>query len=91
MQFKTQTTINKRKKTKRLRFNVNRLMDTKISKLYSSKLDEKFNNLNINYCNPTDIYTKFEQVIIITSSEIKGNYRSKIPPWITDDIFDLCD
>ena len=33
-------------------------------KYISSNLEDKFNNLDINYCNPTDIYTKFEQIII---------------------------
>ena len=31
-------------------------MDPKIINLYTSTLDEKFNNLYINDCDPTDIY-----------------------------------
>ena len=67
---------NKRQKIKRVRFNVNRLMNPNISKLYSSKLDEKFNNLYIN-CDTTNIYTQFGQIIINTASEVIGKYRSK--------------
>ena len=67
-------------------------MDPKISKLYSSKLDENFNNLDINDCYTTSIYTKFKQIIINTASQIIGKFRSqKKLPWITDDILDLCD
>ena len=76
MQFKTQITINKIPKKKQLPYNINRLMDPKFSKLYSSNLDEKFNNLYINV-DTTSIYTTFEQIIINTVSEIKGMYRSQ--------------
>ena len=52
-------------------------MDPKISNLHSIKLDEKYNNLDINDFNHTDIYTKLKQIIASTASEIIGKYRSK--------------
>ena len=82
---------NKLKNIKRLHFNVNRLIDPKIVKLYSSKLDENFNNLDINDCDSTDIYTKCENIIISTASEIIEKDRSKKQHYITDDILDSCD
>ena len=66
-------------------------MNPNISKLHSSKLDENFNNLDLKYCDPTNIYMKFELIIISTASEILGKYRRKKYPWITDNILDLCD
>ena len=49
-------------------------MNLKFSKLYSSKPDEQFNNLDINDCNPTDICT---YKVLINSNKhcIRNNMR----------------
>ena len=70
---------NKPHKNKRIRYNVNKLKDPRICKVYSEHLDVKFNELEkiIKDCNPTEIYTKFEKIITSSASEIIGKYRSK--------------
>ena len=84
---------NKPHKNKRIRYNVNKLKDPRICKVYSEHLYVKFNELEktIKDCIPTAIYKKFEKIITSSASEIIGKYRSKKQPWMTDDILDLCD
>ena len=84
---------NKREKSKRIRYNVNKLKDQTISKAYSDHLDAQLSEIekNMKDCDLTEICSDFEQALTSSASEIIGKYRSKKQPWITDDILDLCD
>ena len=82
---------NKRHRSTRIRCNIDRLKYPHISHLYANKLSEKLENIETNNSDPTAMYTTSEDVIIITATERIGNIRKKKQPWITDDIFDLCD
>ena len=52
----------------RIRFNIDRLKDPQISHLCANKLSDKHENIETNNSDPTAIYTKFEDVIIITAN-----------------------
>ena len=66
------------------------MKDPQISHLYVNKLSEKHENIEErNNADPTAMYTKCEDVIISTATEIIGKYVKKKQPWITDDILDL--
>ena len=68
---------NKRHRSTRIRFNIDRLKDPQISHLYSNKPSEKLENIETNNSDPIAIYTTFEDVIISTATEIIGKYRKK--------------
>ena len=62
--LKLKLRLNKPSKNKRIRYNVNKLKDSRICNLYSTNLDEKLNDLekNIKDYNPTEIYAKFKKL-----------------------------
>ena len=74
-----------------IRFNIDRLKDPQIVHLYPNKLIEKLENIETNNSDPTAMYTTFEDVIIITSTEIISKYIKKKQSWIKYGILDLCD
>ena len=83
---------NKREKSKRIRYNVNKLKDQTISKAYSDHLDAQLSEIekNMKDCDLTEICSDFDQALTSSASEIIGKYHSKKQPLITDDILDLC-
>ena len=66
-------------------------MDTHTSKLYREELNMQIGKINISDCVLTTTYTKIEDTLISTATNILGKYRKKKQPWMTNDILDLID
>ena len=82
---------NRTPQSKRIRFNLSKLIDTHISKLYRDELNMQLGKINILDCDLTTAYTKIEDTLTSTASKIIGKYRKKKQPWMTNDILDLLD
>ena len=85
--------ISKPKHT-RLKFGLEKLKDPNVMETFQAMIDGRFVPLTIMSNEDTDIdsmITTFNAAVTETASEIPGKHHQKKKPWITAEIFDLCD
>ena len=86
LKLKTQ----KKHNNPRIRFNVDKLKDPQVARIFEASIGGKFATLNL--LQDIDSLTdNMEETLLETATEILGKDRKKNKPWVTDDILDLCD
>ena len=72
----------------RNKFNLEKLKDPVIEKLYKQKIDEKLSEQNVSNIQDTEgIVQKLNVIMIDAVNEILGKYREKKKSWITNDLW----
>ena len=89
--MKLKLKVNKKPKTTRIRFDVNKLTNGKTADNYKDELEKQLKELDIHKYDLTTSYKKIEDIIIDSARRTIGKYRRKKQPLITNDILDLCD
>ena len=85
--------ISKPKHT-RLKFDLEKLKDPNVLESFQAMIGGRFAPLTIMSNEDTDIesmITTFNTAVTETASKILDKHRQKKKPWITAEIFDLCD
>ena len=89
--MKLKLKVNRKPKTTRIRFDVNKLTNGKTADNYKDELEKQLKELDIHKYDLTTSYKKIEDISIDSATRTIGKYRRKKQPWITNDILDLCD
>ena len=89
--MKLKLKVNRKPKTTRIRFDLNKLTNGKTADNYKDELEKQLKELDIHKYDLTTSYNKIEDIIIDSATRTIGKYRRKKQPWITNDILDLCD
>ncbi|KAK3867667.1 hypothetical protein Pcinc_026891, partial [Petrolisthes cinctipes] len=82
--------VNKPKNT-RLRFNLEKLKDPRISEVFQATVGSKFAPLLQLDEDLEAITNNFNSVMTETADEVLGKSQRKSKPWVTDFILELCD
>ena len=82
---------NKKNKSPRIRFNLDKLKDPTVAEAFQATLGGKFAALDFVHDDIQNVQENFNAAIIETSEEILGRERVKKQKWMNDDILDLCD
>ena len=78
----------------RLKFDLEKLKDPNLLETFEAMIGRMFAPLTITSNEDTGIdsmITNFNTAVTEIASEILGKHRQKKKPWVTEDIFDLCD
>ena len=81
----------KKEKSPRIRFDLEKLKDPDILKIFQAKIGGRFAALNFVHEDIDSITESFNSAVEEIASEVLGKPRKKKKPWITDEILDLCD
>jgi len=76
----------------RLRFDLEKLKDPKVSEDFQAMIGGKFAPLTtLGDKDVEEMTTTFNRIFTETSTQILGKHRQSKKPWVTSDILDLCD
>ena len=78
----------------RIKFDLEKLKDPEVAEAFHAMIRGKFAALSILDADGTDMDTMintFNTAVTNTASEILGKHRPVKKPWVTADLFDLCD
>ena len=82
---------NKKNKSPRIRFNLEKLKDQNVAEVFQATLGGKFAALDFINEDIESIQDKFNTAITETSEEVLGRERQKKQKWMDNNILDLCD
>ena len=71
-------------------FNLEKLKDPKIAKVFQAQVGGKFTALNLIDSNVEMIAGNIKEVLLTTAEEVLGKRWKKIQLWITNEVLDLC-
>ena len=91
MTIKLKLKKNRRQINPRIRYDLEKLRDPNIVELFKANVGGKFAALTLIHDNIDSLTDTIKTVLHETATEILGNKRKKIKPWVTDDILNLCD
>ena len=91
MTIKLKLKKNRRPKNPRIRYDLEKLRDPDIAEMFKANVGGKFAALTLIHDNINSLTDTIKTVLHETATEILGNKRKKIKPWVTDDILNLCD
>ena len=78
----------------RIKFDLEKLKDPEIAETFKAMIGGKFAPLTLldaDDSNMDEMVNKFNVAVTETANEILGKYRHRKQPWVTPDIFHLCD
>ncbi|WP_353817088.1 endonuclease/exonuclease/phosphatase family protein [Acinetobacter baumannii] len=81
-------------KCTRLKFDLDKLQDPEVAKIFQATIGGKFAPLLILGAGEVDVNTMtntFNSAVTDAATEILGKHRPKKKPWITPELLDLCD
>ena len=84
--------VNKQGHT-RIRFDLEKLKDPEVAEAFKAMIGRKFAPLTLldaDDVNMDDLINKFNVVVTETANETLGKYIHQRQPWVTPDIFHLC-
>ena len=82
----------KKEKFTRNKFNLEKLKNPDIEKLFKHRIDEKLSAQHLTKIfNNEEILQKMNKTLIDTATEILGKHREKKKNWITEELMDMCD
>ncbi|KAK3871096.1 hypothetical protein Pcinc_023742 [Petrolisthes cinctipes] len=91
LNFRVRLRIVNKPKNTRLRFNLEKLKDPRISEVFQATVDGKFAPLLQLDEDLEAITNNFNSVMTETANEVLGKSQRKSKPWVTDFILELCD
>ena len=77
----------------RIRFDLEKLKDPEVAETFKAMIGGEFAQLTLldaDDANMDDLINKFNVAVTETANETLGKYRHKKQPWVTPDIFHLC-
>ena len=77
----------------RIRFDLEKLKDPEVAETFKAMIGGKFAPLTLldaDDLNMDDLINKFNVAVTETANETLGKYRYQKQPWVTPDIFHLC-
>ena len=77
----------------RIRFDLEKLKDPEVAETFKAMIGGKFAPLTLldaDDVNMDDLISKFNVEVTETANKTLGKYRHKKQPWVTPDIFHLC-
>ena len=78
-------------KSPRIPFDPEKLKDPKIADVFQVKVGGKFAALCVLDSDVDTLANSLKEGLLPIAEEVLGRQRTKIPPWVTNKVLDLCD
>ena len=89
--IKLKLSARRKSKLPRIRFDLEKLKDPAVAKVFQACIGGKFAALNLIDSDVDTMASEVKEVLLSSADEILGKRRRKIKPWVTDTVLDLCD
>ena len=77
--------------TKSPRIQFEKLKDPKIAEVFQSEVGGKFAALCILDSDIDTLANSLKEVLVTTATGVLGRQKTKIQPWVTNEVLDICD
>ena len=75
----------------RIKFDLENLDDPEVAEIFQARICSIFAALSILDKDINELTTSLNEAVLETAEEVVCRQRKKHKPWVTNDIFDLCD
>ncbi|GFR77600.1 RNA-directed DNA polymerase from mobile element jockey-like [Elysia marginata] len=89
--FKLKLNSERKAKSPRLHFDLEKLKDPNISETFRAQIGGKFAALTLIDNDVDTMANSLKEVLVSTAEEVLGMKRRTIQPWVTNEVLDLCD